>query len=360
MSERKSNPKKRRRELPAISDDHFNNFNKIRQKYNATWAEVFERLHNYEDWVEHFFNLPLKPSDTDKINAVTVVHLLPLWLEHIYQNFIRDNIHVNSLSELINTRQKASGLVIANGPSLNDDNLKRLSNSTFYRDKKGIIVSTAHDLKACIAAGVVPNYVVLIDAAEIEADWIDIDAKYARDITGIFLPSVHPEALKRWKGKKYFYLSVVPDITIPNVQGVLVNLFPMFMEFDGGSNCGTVCWNIARLIGCTQIAVLGLDFAFDINTPVQETQYYEAFRKSYNSDEEMLKKVYRFHTHSFFKTNCYTDANFDNFRKIAEFLFKEAKKRGIETINCSPGVIDLPEVENMWFKDWLAKWEKGR
>lgn len=361
---KKDKKRKRRRELPPIREDFFDRFNKTRRQHNATWEEVFERFYNYEDWVEHLFNLPKKPSEIDKINAVTVTYLLPTWLEHIYDNFIKENTtNIKPLEELKNTNKPGTpGLVIAAGPSLhNDNNLELLRDSSFYRDKKGVIISTAHTLKDCIDAGVIPNYVVLIDESDIQVDFIDIDDKYAENITGIFIPTVHRDVLKRWKGKSYFYIGVIPERTIPNVQAVLTTLFPCFTVFDGGSNCGTVSWNIARYIGCTQIALLGLDFAFNVKTPVQETPYYTAFRPSYKSEEEMLKKAYRFHTHSFFGTNCYTDSMFDGFMKTAVSLFKEANKtEGIETINCSQGIIDDPEVKNMWFKDWLEGFENDR
>lgn len=349
---------KRRRELPAIGNNFFNGFNKIRKKHNATWEEVFERFYYYQDWVELLFTLPKKPSEIDQVNATTVTHLLPIWLENMYINFIKDNVIIHNIEELIKSKHGQPGLIIAAGPSLHDNNnLKLLHDSAFYRDKKGIIISTAHTLKDCLKYDVIPDYMVVLDESEIEADFVDIGNK-AKTITGIFVSTIHPEVLKRWQGEKYFFIGVIPDRTIPNVQKVLTWLLPCFTEFDAGSNCGTACWNIARYIGCNPIALLGLDFAFNINTPVQETPYYAAFRRSYKSDEEMLKKAYRFHTHSFFGTNCYTDSMFDEFMKTAVFLFKQTKKRkNLETINCSPGIIDDPDVSNMWFKDFLQKYE---
>lgn len=360
MIKKRGKLKKRRRELPAISDEHFNSFNKIRQRYKATWEETFARFHNYEDWVEHLFSMSKKPTETDKVNAVTVTYLLPIWLDMIYQNFVKENINIHGLDELSNTETGATAVIIAAGPSLHDNNnLERLRDSAFYKDKKGIIITTGHTLKDCINADIIPDYMILIDSEEIEADWIDIDEKHMKNITGIFVPSVHPKVLERWKGEKYFYMSNIPQKTIPNVQAVLEGLLPMFTLFDGGSNVGTIAWNIARYMGCTTMVLLGLDFSFKADTPLQETPYYGAFRRSYKSDEEMFKNAYRIHTHSFFKSNCFTDSMFDNFMKNAVFLFKKSqKKEGTKTINCSPGIIDDPKIKNMWFKDWLGEWEK--
>lgn len=361
MSKKKKISKKKRRELPAITNEFFDSFNKIRQAHNTTWDETFERFHNYQDWVEHLFSMSKKATETDKVNAVTVTYLLPVWLDQIYENFIKSNINIHGLKELFGTNRDATAVVIAAGPSLHDNNnnLELLQDSAFYKENKGIIITTGHTLKDCITAGVVPDYMVLVDSDEIEADWIDIDEKYMKDITAIFVPAIHPKVLERWKGKKYFYMSHIPQKTIPNVQAVLEGLFPMFTLFDGGSNVGTIAWNIARYLGCTTMALLGLDFSFKADTPLTETPYYKAFRRSYKSDEEMFKNAYRMHTHSFFKTNCFTDSMFDNFMKNSVYLFKESqKKEGTKTINCSPGIIDDPEIKNMWFKDWLLSFEK--
>jgi len=363
MTKKKNLLKKRRRELPPITEKFFNAFNKQRQEGNVTWDEFFERLHNYQDWVDHLFCLPIEATETDKINAITVTHLLPIWLEHIYQNFVEGyNKDIHPLEEIKNTvNTNTPALVIAAGGSLRDNNnLEHLRNSSFYKEKKGVIISTAHSLRDCVNAGVVPDYIVLIDEDKIEAEFIDIEDKYIKKISCVMTPTIHPTVFKKWKGKKYFYLSPIPQITIPNVEIVLTTLFPLFKKFDCGNNCGTCCWSIARYIGCKEIALLGLDFAFKPDMPVQKTPYYRAFRHSYKSEEEMMKNAYRFHTHSFFGTNCYTDDMFDKFMQITVFLMKKMKKEeGIKTINCSQGVIDDPEIKNQWFKDWLAKWEKG-
>jgi len=361
MSKKKDLEKKIRRQLPPITEKFFNTFNKQRQECDITWDEFFERLHNYQDWVNHLFRLPIKSTETDKINAITVSHLLPLWLENMYRNFIECTIKdVHPLKEIKNTVNPGTpAIVIGAGGSLSDNNnLEHLRDSAFYKEKKGAIISTAHSLRDCINAGVVPDYIVLIDEDKIEAEFIDIEDKYMENISCVMTPTIHPAVLKKWKGKKYFYLSPIPEITIPNVEIVLTSLFPVFKKFDCGNNCGTCCWNVARYIGCKEISLLGLDFAFKPDTPVQETPYYHAFRRSYKSEEEMMKKAYRFHTHSFFGTNCYTDDMFDKFMQLTVFLMKMMKKEeGIKTINCSPGIIDDKDIENMWFKDWLAKWE---
>lgn len=365
MSEKKEKRKKRRRELPPISDEFFDGFNAIRKRHNATWEEVFERLYNYQDWVEHLFRLNKAPVEADKLNAVTVTLSLPTWLEHIYRNFFKE--HVKSIQDIKeikgSVKPDTPGLAIAHGPSLyEDNNLEHLANSRFYKEKKGVILTVAHSLKDCLDANVIPDYMIMIDADKEMMNFInhDIVDKHAKDIVGIFSPTIDPDVLKQWKGKKYFYLPIIPDTTIPNVQAVLAGLLPFLTELDSGSNCGYTAWNIARYIGCNPIAVLGLDLSFPEDTPLKETPYYRAFRKSYKSDDETFAKCYHYHTHSFFNVTRYTDDTFNSFMETATLMFREYQKRnGIKTINCSPGIIDDPEIENMWFTQFLNFYEEG-
>jgi len=352
----------KKRHLPEISDEHWNAFNAIRKAHEETWAETFERLCNYQDWVDHLFNLPKESSDVSKINASTVTQLLPLWLENTRRNFM-GNIEIPDIRDIGNSVEAGTpGLVVGAGPSLVMKNhLATLRDSVFYKEHKGVIVSTAHSLRDCIEGGVIPDYMTLIDSNPVLKKFIDYDVvdEHSEDITGIFPVEVHPDVLERWQGNKYFFLPVIPDMTIPNVQAVLAGLFPNVVEMDGMANCGSFSWNVARHIGCNPIALIGMDLSFKPDFPVKDTAYYKQLRSLCSSDEETIKEWYRFHTHSFFGTNCYTDYVHDSFCTGSVAAFKAYKKRdGITTINCTEGgVIDDPEIENAYFKDWLARWE---
>jgi len=356
------NGDKKTRHIPEISDEHWNALNEIRKTHKETWADTFERFYNYQDWVNHLFNLPKETSDIDKINASTVTQLLPLWLENMRRNFIGD-IEIPDIREIENSVEPGTpGLVIGAGPSLLADNhLIMLHDSIFYKEHKGVIVSTAHSLKDCLEAGVVPDYMVLVDSDPVLAKFIDQDIidDHSKDITAIFAIDAHPAAMKRWKGGARFFLPIIPDVTIPNVQAVLAGLFPNVTEMDGMANCGSFSWNVARYVGCNPIALIGMDLSFKPDFPIKDTPYYESVRSFCSSEKEMIAEWYRFHTHSFFGTNCYTDYVHDSFCTGSVAAFKAYKEHyGIITQNCTEGgIIDDEAVENMWFRDWLKKWE---
>ena len=350
----------RPRHLPEIPDEHWNAFNSLRKDHGATWVDVFKRMFNYQDWVEHLFELPEESTDSAKLNAVTVTNLLPAWLENTRKNFLSD-IDIPDISA-IKDAHDGVGLVIGAGPSLLDNHhLDTLRNSTFYKDHKGIIVSTAHSLVWCLEAGVVPDYITMVDADIKMVNFVDhpLVEEHSDKITGIFSTTIHPDVFDHWNGKKLFFLPAIPHMTVPNVQSVLAMLFPSMSIFDCMANCGAFSWNVARYTGCNKIAVIGLDFAFKPDFPVKDTPYYNAYRPSYNNEHDMLEKCYRFHTHTFFGNNCYTDHIHDSFRNMFVEACKIFKERiGVSTINCTEGgIIDDPEIENAYFKDWLARWE---
>lgn len=350
------------RHLPEISDENWNAFNEIRKEHGETWAETFERFHNYQDWVNHLFNLPKEASSVAILNASTVTQLLPLWLENTRCNFM-DKIAIPDIRDIEGSVEPGTpGVVIGAGPSLlANDHLALLRDSVFYKDKKGVIISTAHSLKACLDAGVVPDYMILVDSNPILTKFIDYDIvdEHSGEIMAIFATDAHPATIKRWKGDARFFLPVIPDMTTPNVQAVLAGLFPKVTEMDGMANSGSFSWNAARYIGCNPVALIGMDFAFKPETPIKDTMHYGYFRSLCTSEKEMISEWYRFHTHSFFGTNCYTDHIYDSFCTGSVRIFKAYQERfGLKTINCTEGgVIDDPEIENMYFADFLKRWE---
>jgi hypothetical protein len=354
---------KRDRHLPGIADEHWDVLNGIRKAHKETWAETFERLSNYQDWVGHLFNLPRETSEIAIINASTVMQLLPQWLENVHLNFIKD-AEIPDIREIENSvEQGTPGLVIGAGPSLRANNhLDMLRDSAFYKEHKGVIISVANNIKECLDSGIVPDYMVLIDGDPIiTPEFIDHNVvdDHCKDITAIFSVTVPPAAAKRWKGDVHYFMPVIPDMTIPNAQAVISGLFPNVTEMDAMANCGSFAWNVARYVGCNPIALIGLDFAFKPETPIKDTWYWEQLRASCSSDKETIETMYRFQTHSFFGTNCFTDIVYGSFGVGSMETFKAYKKRdGIITQNCTEGgIIDDPDIENMWFRDWLAKWE---
>jgi len=256
------------------------------------------------------------------------------------------------------------GLVIASGPSLPElDHLQMLHESAFYQEHKGVIVTTAHSLKWCLDAGVVPDYVTMIDIHPKMLDFIDhaIVDEFSDSITGVFSLEIDQVVLDRWKGEKIFYILGNPSPSRPhqNTLITLSRLFPSMNVLDCMDNCGSFSWNVLRYIGCNPIALIGMDFAFKPDFPVRATPYYKGLLPLYENEDEIFKNCYRSHTHSFFGTDSYTDNVHNDFMKNTVRHFKYYQElTGLKTINCTGGgIIDDPDVPNQHLHDWLVQWE---
>lgn len=354
---------KRRRQLPDISEEAWEGVNKLRKERGITWNDLFERMNNYQDWTEHLLTLSPKPTLGDKLNAVTVTYYMPLWLSNIYETFLKKRLeNIHDVKEFFGGEKGKPAIVIGAGPSLHKYNhLELIAQSAFYKNKEGPILTTSHTVKDCLDQGVIPDYMILLDPEPVMLSHIDHDIvdRYADKIKGIFAITTHPDVLNRWKGDKFFFMPSVSEKTIPNVQAMMSGLFPMLNEMNALGNSGTFSWSIANFLECNPITLIGMDEGFLPDTPVEETPYYTAFKKSFDTREEIIQKCYRFYTHSFFRTNCYTDDVYGNFAKNTVAIAKMAKEQGVKTINATGGgMVDAPDViENMWLEDFLKQWE---
>ena len=356
---------KKRRQLPEISEKAWHGVNEIRKQYKITWQELFERINNYQDWFDLLLRLRKEPSLGDKLNAVTVMHYMPMWLENIYKNFFKEHIKdLSDIKKIAGTAKGKPAIAIGAGPSLfKYKHLELLAQSQFYQQKVGPILTTSHTVKDCLEAGVIPDYMILLDPEPIMMTHIDHDIvdKYADQITGVFCITTDHEVYKRWKGKKVFFISAISEATIPNVMAIISGLFPEITEMNALANAGSFSWNVARFMGCNPIVLIGMDQGFLPETPFEETPYYNAFKRSHSTHQEIVDDCFHFHTHSFFKNNSYTDDIYKNFAANTIEIARITKEQeGVETLNCTGGgFIDKPEIiENMWFEDFLEKWEK--
>lgn len=357
----------KRRQLPEISEKAWKGVNELRQKNNLTWNDLFKRINNYQDWAEHLFRLPQEPSLGDKLNAVTVTNYMPLWLSNIYNYFLKEPFKdIHDVKEIFGTAKAKPAVVIGAGPSLHEYNhLELLAQSEFYKNKIGPVLTTSHNIKDCLEAGVVPDYMILLDPEPVMLLHVDheIIDKYADKITGIFSITTHPDVLNRWKGKKLFFMPSISERTIPNVQAVFSGFFPMLQEMNALANAGSFSWSIAKFLGCNPIVLIGMDEGFLMDTDVEDTPYYRALKQPSITREEVIKTCFMYHKHSFFNTERYTDDIYGSFARNMIAIAKQVKEEeGVVTINCTGGgFIDDPNViENEWFNKWLKTWEKKK
>jgi len=319
--------KGRTRKIPAVQDAVWNAFNAIRKKYNLTWNEVFRRFSIYENGIEYIFSAPPEMTKERRLDLNTVMGLIDLWIGNIRENW--SVIHSSpTIQEISGTYKDLPAIIIGAGPTVRDrGHLQTLKEYNF----PGPIVATAHALKWCLEAGVVPTHTLIVDANEekilafIDDPLVD---SYADRIKMIMCVSVHPTVVNRWAGPKCFFFSGVPQDLVPNVDKLISSFIPNIPGIDTGGNAGSAGISLALGMGCNPLCTIGLDFAYPKDFPYSQTQYYEAWMqsvgegKAYPTEEDMIKKIYHPYKHPVFKTECYTDFVYEVFAKSTVEMVK--------------------------------------
>jgi hypothetical protein len=151
-------------------------------------------------------------------------------------------------------------LLLAGGPSF-DRIVPRLKE--LY--ERFLVVSVETPLRACLDAGVKPDFVVMVDPQYWATRYLDATDGY--DGFLVAEPSTHPRTF-RWPGRHYILTG---------------SLFPLgeYLEsrmgqkgrLGAGGSVATAAWDLCRLLGAQEIYTAGLDLGF----PGLRTHFRGAF-----------------------------------------------------------------------------------
>jgi len=179
----------------------------------------------------------------------------PLWIPNIRDNLSR----VGEFRSVYGLKQKGkTAILVGGGPSLrkNVDKLKDVN-----RDEV-VIVTSAHSLKYLLEHGVKPDYVFVLDAKDVQADWCDIGET---DIPLIMEVGCSPKILEKWKGPVYFF------------RGNSREDFPELykdtdfsdMVYSGGNVMSCALYWALVVAGYKRIVFVGHDYSNSVNHGVE-------------------------------------------------------------------------------------------
>ena len=155
------------------------------------------------------------------------------------------------VASLFRTRDGAAAIVVAAGPSLP----ARLDWIRAHRSEHSLIAVTTA-LKPLLDAGIRPDLAVVVDESHLVGLHLDgLDPSVLREITLVYAPVVHPEALARWPGPRlaaYLHLPLYRECEAKHPRGHL---------FCSGT-VTHVAVDLARRMGHHRILLAGADFAF--------------------------------------------------------------------------------------------------
>lgn len=166
-----------------------------------------------------------------------------------FYSFVKNIPYISkaiSVNKFKNLYSGMPAIVVSSGPSLekNIDQLKELQ-------KHFIIISGLRNLKGLLNIGVIPDFICVVDAMEINysfvKDYLDLD------IPIVFYENSNSKVIKDYNGPKILYVS---DKKLCKLLNDDVDVL-----YQGGS-VAHVCTSFAAYIGCNPIIFIGQDLAY--------------------------------------------------------------------------------------------------
>ena len=150
--------------------------------------------------------------------------------------------------------QFKKAVVVGAGPSL-EVSISKLRSSYFGKSQP-VIISAGTATKLLVNAGIVPDYVVIVDKDVSQTHPLVANFLEMKSACLIYSPFVSPALIESWQGDRHVAYSDSPlfdnlKLTIP--KGTL---------FSGGSVIHTAI-DLARCLGCECITLHGVDFAYN-------------------------------------------------------------------------------------------------
>jgi len=219
------------------------------------------------------------------VNKSTIKHFSKEWSDNIKRNkkYWRKHQKIRDLTGL--GRNKAV-IGIGAGPSFhkNKDVLKRYvvqDGTKSWPDREFITIASNHQFKPLLDMGIIPDFVLLVDASDVVMDQLTKDipkeAKNTQMITGVH---AHVNVLKEWdkQGRGIvFYSTPAPIIQEASAKHIKRGYKDQILEMGGNVLNGAFMVGIAALQSTVFMGV-GNDLSFEMNDDL-ETQ-----RKGYYAD----------------------------------------------------------------------------
>lgn len=274
--------------------------------------EIFyETLDKYEE------SYPIELLEFMKcFDDATEIYQTNIVTENRLDDIIKANIELNRKYILLgkpisNVKIKGDHVFIVSAGSSLDKNIKELRNAS------GMILSTDTAANALIKNGIIPDYIITIDAKKSP---LHFKNKLTRRIPLICRPYSNSEILKMHKGKKYFLGDNI---------------------FSGGS-VSTDAIHIAGIIGYRKIVFVGLDLAITNN------QFYADNTLNYGKKFDLRLEVCKDCNGDTIETT--TELNI--YRKWIERFIRQRKY--IRYIDCTEGGAFIEGTTVMKLSDFIA------
>ncbi len=289
------------------------NFNRLHVHCFGNYKDVYKE--EYEKFIAILDNIYYTSS-----SSITVVSSFKkIFFENMISNLSIIN-NTSSLNSYIGKFKNTPAIIVSAGPSL-DRNIQTMLKYKNHLDKFFIIAGN-RTMGSLIENGIKPNLVVSVDPAQVTYDMMK---KYLdSDLPLAFYEYSNKDLVKEYRGEK-IYISELFSRTIEDLKD-------LSRTYIGGSVAHT-CIDIAKIIGCNKIILVGQDCALTENKHHSYNSTFDIDKTPNELEVVLDKDIYGDYirttlTLKFFKT------------KIEEYINlvkEEDESEYIEFINASYG-----------------------
>lgn len=226
---------------------------------------------------------PLNPDQLHgkacQADGATIDHWRETWVKNIQANSDAFNVLEGSLAKLWNVNKYKPAIILGSGPSLKDAIPGLKLNQSL--DDPLLTISCLHNIGYMKDEGIDVDYYVSLDAGDIvlkdmfegrERD--DYFEGTENDTLLAYLGSP-PELLRRWKGKIYFFNTLIPDA---DLRAQMHEICPLNVYVSTGGNAlGGGTYIAKAILGSPSIMLCGADFCFSYDNQ------FHAYKTSYDN-----------------------------------------------------------------------------
>lgn len=199
-------------------------------------------------WLSEFEAIRKRSREKKEINANTLKRFGDLWLKNMCKNLkeMRDRDGIGLFAD---TFRDIPVLILAAGPSLD-----RILGDLVTLRKQCLIIAVDTAVRACVRAGVEPDFIMLVDPQYWNYRHLD---GIACNKSILITESAAWPAVFRFKCRAIHLCSSLFPLgkfleTRTRIKG----------ELGAGGSVSTTAWDFARHLGCRNIIMAGLDLGF--------------------------------------------------------------------------------------------------
>lgn len=305
----------------------------------------------------------------EQVARLTLQKTAAIGLEHARANLPHIRQSIADLNGP-HVSDKKAAIVVSAGPSLyRTRTIERIKGAEF----PGIIVATDGALGHCLRVGLLPHFVVSVDPhptrmvrlygdpdmdkrppddyfqrqdlypemlrdeAARNRELMELINRYGPKMKALLSTSVAPAVTRRVLDcgmETYWWSPIYDDYEVPGSVTRQVYELTKAPCIVTGGNTGTSAWVLAAaVLGCQDVALVGMDLSYHRETPLTHTQYYTELRDLLG---DAVGEAYIHVENPYLGETWYTDPTYWWYRQV--FLELAAQSPAI-TYNCSEGGI---------------------